>query len=430
MVLSWVLGNLGKRKKGKPSKPAPPYEEAKRIAAEGNAKKRSWLARFEDLAPEILYFFASDKSAEVRRAAAANDGTPLQADLLLARDVDDQVRTELAQKIGRLVPSLTDDENEKLTTMAFQVLEILAQDELPRERAIISEEIKYLANVPKLVVKRLAHDLEQTVSTPVLEYSPLLSEQELLQIIAGGVQGGALEAIARRRGISERVSDAVVAEEVPGATTELLRNDTASISEKALDAIAISAEDKPEMHKPLVNRASLSMSTIRRIATFVSNALLEDLISVHNVGEDVAKDLRMTVRLRIESGKDTTGKKKKKKKKGESPKDRAIAMLKEKKLNEDALIDALDEGEVDFVRYGLALLARLDMETTLRMLDSDNGKAVTALVWKAGLSMAFAVSVQRRIAHIPPRSMTKETANSDFPLEQKEMEWFLDYFSE
>jgi len=426
MVLNWVLGNLGKRRKGKP---APPYEEAKKIAAKGDAKKRGWLAKFEDLAPEILYFFASDKSAAVRRAVAGNDGTPLQADLILAKDVDEEVRTELAHKIGRLVPSLTKDENEKLTTMAFQVLEILAQDELPRVRAIISEEIKHLSNVPKPVVRRLAHDLENTVSTPVLEYSPLLTEQELFQIIAGGVQGGALEAIARRRDISEQLSDAVFAEDDTGATTELLKNDTASISEKTLDSIAVAAADKPNMHLPLVNRASLSMTTIRRIATFVSNALLEDLISVHEVRADVARELRMTVRNRLESGKKASGKKKKKKK-GESPKDRAVALHKQGKLDEDALLDALDDGDVDLVRYGLALKAKLDMETTMRMLDSDNGKAVTALVWKAGLSMAFAVSVQRRISQIQAKSMVKELADGGFPLDDGDMEWFLDYFSD
>ncbi|MBT5297585.1 MAG: hypothetical protein HOA30_19945 [Rhodospirillaceae bacterium] len=185
-MLSWVLGK--KRTAGK--RRAPAYDKAKHIAEKGNVKERIKLASYDDLDPEFLYYFAKDEAAEVRRAVAKNDGTPLQADVVLAEDTDTQVRIELAHKIGRIIPTLTDEENERLTEMAMQVLEILARDTETQVRAVISDEIKLLTNVPKRLVKQLARDAEDVVAMPILEYSSLLTDKELTQIIASGVQGG------------------------------------------------------------------------------------------------------------------------------------------------------------------------------------------------------------------------------------------------
>lgn len=46
---------------------------------------------------------------EVRREIAANSTTPVQADLILASDTDDEVRCAVAGKIARLAPEMTDE---------------------------------------------------------------------------------------------------------------------------------------------------------------------------------------------------------------------------------------------------------------------------------------------------------------------------------
>ncbi len=163
-MLSWVFGNKKKRRKkpGIGSKPA--YEVAREIAGSGSDEERKKLAAHQDLEPEILYFFSTDEEPEVRREVAENVGTPLQADLILSKDSDEEVRAELAHKIGRIIPELSPDENEKVTEMALEVLDVLANDELPRIRAIIPEELKKASNVPHDIVFRLAEDLEEIVS--------------------------------------------------------------------------------------------------------------------------------------------------------------------------------------------------------------------------------------------------------------------------
>jgi hypothetical protein len=72
------------------------YGEAKELARDKTEDVRRDLASRADVEPEILYFLTTDPSAEVRRRIAANKATPVQADLLLARDTDQEVRGDLA----------------------------------------------------------------------------------------------------------------------------------------------------------------------------------------------------------------------------------------------------------------------------------------------------------------------------------------------
>ena len=82
------------------------YEESKRLAASKERADRHAVARHSEVRPEVLYYLAADADPQVRAAVAANESTPVQADLLLARDRDDRVRVDLAQKIARLTPVL------------------------------------------------------------------------------------------------------------------------------------------------------------------------------------------------------------------------------------------------------------------------------------------------------------------------------------
>ena len=156
-------------------------------------------------------------------------------------------------------------------------MERLANDALPRVRAILAEEIKSARDVPAHIVKRLAHDVELIVSAPVLEYSPLLSDDDLIEIIAGARVEGKLAAIARRAIVGAGVSDAIVATLDVSAVAALLANPNAQIREDTLDRVLESAAEVEAWHLPVVLRADLSLRAVRRIAGFVASSLLEQL---------------------------------------------------------------------------------------------------------------------------------------------------------
>jgi uncharacterized protein (DUF2336 family) len=418
-----VFGGLFGSKKKKSAKRLPQdisYKDAKKIAKDKNPQVRSELAEREDVTPEILYFMAEDKAPEVRRKVAANTATPHQADFILASDTDDEVRCDLALKIGRLIPGLSKKESERLQDLAFEILNILAQDQLPRVRAIIAEEIKHATNVPKPMIERLAHDVELVVAAPILEYSPLLTDSDLLEIIQAGMVDGGLSAVSRRAAVSDKVSGAIVAANDIPAVATLLANPNAQIREDTLDEIIEAAEQAEPLHEPLVSRPELSQGAIRRIAGFVSSAILEILNREHRMDDETKQTVKDAVKKRIKLEQSAPAK--------SSLKEQIERMAESDELTEDAITTAGEKGQRGFVAEALAFRAKIDVGTVNAMLDSRSGKVVTALTWRAKLSARGAMGLQRHVARVPTNATIHAHNGVEYALKEPEMEWFIHYF--
>jgi len=425
-MLGWVLGKRRRKKrKKKPKGKRPSYNQAKVILENGDVAERRDLAMHEDIEPEILYYLANDKDPLVRREIADNDGTPLQADMILAKDPDEEVRKEVAHKLGRLLPDISVDQQDKLSKMALDILDTLARDQMRNVRAIVSDEIKHARNVPKNVVRRLAEDAESVVSAPVLEYSPLLSDKDLLEIVALGIESGAMTSIAKRKELPQDVVDAIIESGDENAIPALLENKSAKISEKTIDLIAIEAEGHEEWHPPLVDRGNLPVRTVRRIANFVSAALFERLIENNDVEEKAVDEMRMEVRKRIDSNEllDTETDAAR-----EKAMERAEKLFKQGKLTEDVVKKAIDVNDGHFTRYAISHMSGLPSEVVAKMLGSGSGKAVTSLCWKAGMTMRMAVQLQRKVAKVRPNSLLRARGGNEYPLTDDDMEWQIEFY--
>jgi uncharacterized protein (DUF2336 family) len=397
------------------------YEEA-RAALESHAHNaRCFLAGRSDVEPEILYYLAGDETVEVRRLVAANPATPHQANKFLTDDHDHEVRCELAKKIGRLVPGLDPHEASRIRDLAIEVMERLARDNLPRVRAILAEEIKSARNVPVHIVKQLAQDLELIVCAPVLEYSPLLSDEDLVEIVAGARVEGSVAAVARRADISAPVSDAVVATFDVSAIAALLANPNAQIREETLDRVVAGAADIEAWHQPVVMRADLSLRAVRRIAGFVGSSLLRILSERSGLDDETATYLNKRVRERIEHDEDPTAL--------ESKVQATVQdALAHGKLDDEFVVKAAEAGDRRTVAFALAALANVPKAIVDRILVSQSGKAITSLVWRAKLPMRVSVKVQDGIAHLRGVKLLAAREGIHFPLSDEEMSWHLGYF--
>ncbi len=417
-----MFGKLFGRKKAKRLPSEITYKEAKKLAKDGNKAIRSELAERDDVRPEILYFMAEDKAPEVRRRVAANSATPRHADFILASDTDDEVRCDLALKIGRLIPGLSKEQSERLQDLTFDILNILAQDQLPRVRQIIAEEIKHATTAPKPMIERLAHDVELVVAAPILEYSPLLTDSDLLEIIEAGIVEGGLSAVSRRSTVSDKVADAIVAANDIPAVATLLANPNAQIREDTLDQIINAAEQAEPLHEPLAGRPELSQGAIRRIAGFVSAAILEVLRHEHRMDDETARTVTEAVRRRIKLEQSETIE--------NSLTEKIARMAEAGELTEEAIGNAAEMGQRGFVAEAMAYRAKLPIGVVNRMLDSRSGKAVTALSWRAELSARGSMRLQRHVARVPTNATIHARNGVEYALKDAEMEWFILYFEE
>lgn len=415
-----MIKSLWRRLFGRPQ-PEPMDYEAALIALDAkDATTRAALAHQPETRPEMLYYLANDADPAVRRQVAANPSTPLQADRHLAADPDEEVRAELAAKIGRLLPGLADRERTRLRDLTIEVLERLAQDQLTRVRQILAEEIKASPHIPKSIIDRLARDVELVVAAPILEYSPLLADKDLLEIIAQGAIEGALPAIARRAALSAQVCDAVVASLDVPAVAALLGNPSAQIREDTLDQIIDQAARIREWQGPIVMRADLSVRAVRRVAGFVTSSLLRQLQERRGLDEETSLFLAKRVRERLaeeEAAHPTRDI-------GEEVRRAAAQGL----LDDAFVLEAVEAKDRPKVIHSLAVLAREPAERIAKVLDSGSARAVVALCWHAGLGMRTAIKVQTIAGRISAKDVIPARNGVDYPLSRDEMLWQLDLF--
>ena len=376
------------------------------------------LAGRTDAGDAVLGFLARHGAPATRAAVAANIAAPATANRLLACDAEEDVRVQLAIKIARLMPGLAREENRQIVDLTLETLEQLACDQAVRVRAILSEEIKHLASVPRDVVLRLASDLEEIVAAPVLEYSPLLSDADLMEIIACGKVRSALNAIARRRPLSAAVSDCLVQSLDVSAVASLLVNPDAHIRRETLERIAAEAENIAAWHLPLAMRTDLSARALRRIAGFLGSALLEKLAARSGLSESLRSHLGRQLRLRLAQEHESA----------------AAARSVTKAMAEGDLGEAFVEaaalaGQRESVAQALAQTARVPVATVRRILAAGSARPVVALVWRAGLSMRVAFKIQSFIMRLPARELLPARDGVDFPLTADEMRWHLAYFA-
>jgi len=412
-----LLANLFRRRR-LPSKMG--YQDAREALESRNREVKRELAAREDAPPETLYYLACDDDSEVRQCVAANPATPIHADELLQTDTDDDVRVELARKFGRLLPDMDDAERLNLRERVLRLIERLAADEVPRVRAMLAEEVKSCPLIPKRLALQLARDTEIAVAAPILQYSPLLSDEDLVELIATARVEGAIEAMAKRAHVSPAVSEAVIATLDIAAIGQLLANDNAQIREDTLQQVIAQAADIQSWHKPLAMRPGLSLRAMKRISSFVSRSLLETLANRHGLDDETRDLLKSRLQSRLEGPA-----------KEEAPAGPLAAIKRaheEGRLGDDEVMEAATLQQRDGVALALSCLSGAPLERVDAVLKSKSGRAVTALCWRAGLSMRTALEVERHIALVEKAHLLLPRAGTDFPLDEEEMRWHLDYF--
>jgi len=425
------MANKSKRRMSDADRAA--YEKAKRIAASTNLAERRRLAEDHLTPPEILFFLAEDDNSEIRGAVAANTATPRHADQFLAKDESDDVRSIVARKVAAIAPNLSSERRESIRKLTVEVLETLALDHVDRVRAVLADAVKDLPDAPPEVISRvievLARDTTLSVSGPILEHSPLLADELLIEIIRNEPVAGAIAAISRRQAVSETVSDAVIGAKDDAAIAELLGNESAQIREETLDELIENAADRPVLHRPLVTRPKLLGRHALSLVRFVGYALVAELSKRADLGAEASAQLARELERRLaedpgfaEGHEDgdaiLTGR------------DRAIKMYENGTLTEEVVREAVSEGKRPFVLAALKCVSGLPEDAVHSLASSINPKAVVALVWKAGYSMEFALQLQLRLANIPPEKALKPTEDGEFPLSEDQMSWQIELVSD
>ena len=365
--------------------------EAVRILRDGPAEARLLLARDASAPPEALYYLMGDSATDVRVAVAANPATPAKGFAVIATDTDGEVRATLARRLSALAPGLPPPQQDRLAQMAWTALAQLAADALEDIRATIAEAVKDLPTAPRDLILGLAADSAIQVAEPVLRLSPILTEEDLLTLVAAPPVAETLTAIARRPAINETVADAIVTSGDAAAITALIGNHTAAIREGTIDALVVQAAERTAWQEPLVRRPALPPRAAVALAGFAAEHLLAPLCQRPDLPAEAAARIRAAVAIRL-AGTAKAGET------GEDAAARAAILLDAGAMNEAVILRAARSSETDFVAAGLAGLSRMPISAVTSAMATRCAKSIAGLCRQASLGATTTEAVVTLLA--------------------------------
>jgi len=150
------------------------------------------------------------------------------------------------------------------------------------------------------------------VSLPVIQFSDVLTDDDLLNIIADNDEAKQV-AVASRPSVSETVSSALVDTGNETVVTALVSNDGAEISRESFDKVVETLGDSEKVQEALVRRQKMPVAIAERLLTMVSENLRDELAARHEMPGGMADYLvlhsreRATVALSQESSAEEVG---------------------------------------------------------------------------------------------------------------------------
>ena len=370
----------------------------------------------------VLSQLTCDPAITVRAAVAMNPACTPDVDRATSRDPDERVRALLARKLALLAPSLSSAECTQACGQVHATLTALAADVAVHVRAMISDCLKAMPDAPHNLILLLAQDTALIVCDPIIRLSPLLTDADLLALLAAPPNSGVSISVANRHGLSATVAEAVATKADSAAICALLSNHSAAIQEATLDTLIAQAEPHPDWHGPLVQRPVLTAHAVLALSNFVAAQLIDVLARRADLDPAIATELLQRIAARLQSSvapavSGTTD-------------DDLIACARRLDaiglLNEAALLQAARAGDDRRLAAMLAVASGMPLAAVDRAASLRSAKGLISLTWKAGLTMPAAIVVQAMLGQLGPDAVMLAARDGGFPLTIDEMQWQLE----
>lgn len=190
-------------------------------------------------------------------------------------------RQRVAHAVAQILT--TDISESERDMIADVVLSLLRQAERDL-RESLSERICAMDEVPEEVVLYLAHDVI-SVAKPVLKYSPILTEQDLLYIIQSKGRDY-WAAIAERKLLASSVVDALVDRNDETTAVNLLLNEQIALKTTAIEAFAELSKYSEKLAEPLLRRPELPQRIAMDLYWHVSALLRERIVENFKIPQE------------------------------------------------------------------------------------------------------------------------------------------------
>ncbi len=296
----------------------------------------------------------------------------------LARDRSPAGRKVFAKEISGVFlehyPSLTREER----ALMFDILHQLVHDVDMRLRAVVSEHIAKLPDVPRNLARILANDAIE-VAFPILSMSDALLDQDLIEVIRNRTIEHQL-AITERSSISGQVADSLVGAGDDDVICSLLKNTNADISSATMEYLVEESKRISAYQEPILHRADLAPELAERMFRWVSTALRQYILDNYDLDQaHVDEILENAVLDEILSASSQE-------KRHRAPGKLTAALDEDGAVTPELMVDALGTGEVRLFTALFRRLTGIRESTVMEMLFELEGKGLAIGCKAAGLN--------------------------------------------
>ena len=299
-----------------------------------------------------------------------------QADVArLMTDPSADVRAETAVKIaqGFEQQSLNDSERQ----IAEDIFRAMVKDAEVRVREALAVHLKTCPDVSHDVAVALAQDVE-SVSLPMLKYSEVLTDDDLIEIVKGQ-SADKQSAIAQRPQVSAGVADALIDTGNEAAVARLVSNQGAELNEQALGKVAETYAESDSVSDSLVRRPNLPPALSEQLVSALTEKMQSVLQSKHDVDADAISNVvlqareRATVSLLSEGSSD-------------DDLERMVEQMHVKgRLTGSMMLRALAMGDLSFFEMGIARLCSIPVQNARILIHDQGGLGLKSVYERAGL---------------------------------------------
>lgn len=184
-------------------------------------------------------------------------------------------RDQLFRNMAQLYSYVSDRCDDEQVAQYDEVLCQLAELVEVEARAHVAKLLSPLDRAPGMVVVKLANDVIE-VARPLLEFSNVLSDDDLIDIIGKQSEEHRI-AVAGRQTVPERVGEVIVEHGGAKSVSRLARNANAEFSTETLNRLVARAASDPQLDADLRGRADLDWKSLRGEIDNASGKILETL---------------------------------------------------------------------------------------------------------------------------------------------------------
>jgi hypothetical protein len=184
-------------------------------------------------------------------------------------------RDQLFRNMAQLFSFVSDQCDDEQVAQYDEVLCQLAELVEVEARVHVAKLLAPLERAPGTVVVKLAND-DIEVAKPLLEFSNVLSDDDLIDIIGRQSEGHRV-AIASRINVPERVGEAIVEHGETSSVVRLVRNAAAEFDPATLRKLVARAHADAEIAQDLRGRTEIDWSSLRGQIDEAAGKVLEAL---------------------------------------------------------------------------------------------------------------------------------------------------------